>query len=322
MFTLGCHRSGTSLVAGVLGEFLEEVNPGSKLKTSWLENNLDNPNGFHESKPLMETNKELLHLIGCNWERPYLVRPDWSQLESYINIKQLRNRLKQWLTGIAWVDKDPRLCITREAYLHIFLKDVDAIAVVRDPISVANSLFMRNGLKLETGLGLWLTYNYFLFNARCASPKATLIYNEIGNKADTFSEKIVSGLNPKILGLERSGKSYDQTIELLHRKFKKHFSPALQRSDQALSASLLTHTDLTRTVKSAYKSLLEPEALNNPTGLATIFKQSFHQSFDILQDLFPHQFSEKTLAERKPSARAYRMISLAAEKIKSLQSKD
>ena len=318
MFILGCHRSGTSLVAGVLSEFLAEVNPGSQLNTAWIDSNLDNPNGFNESKALMETNKELLRLTGCNWEKPFLVRPDWSQLESYINIKRLRNRLNQWITNNAWVDKDPRLCLTREAYMHLFLKDVDTIAVIRDPISVANSLFMRNGMRIEKGLGIWLIYNHFLFNTKCSAPKATIIYNQIDSSSEAFSEKIVSGLNPNVLALEQSRLSVDEATRLLDTKFRHQFSSHLERSEHDLSPLHLADNELIRAAKTAYTSIIESDLSNNPKILANIFHESFHKSFDILQDLFPLRFSQKTLNERKPRVRAYRMLSLFTEKLQSL----
>lgn len=317
MFILGCHRSGTSLLSGVLSEFIEDLNPGSRLKTHWLKNETDNPKGFHESLTLTEANKELLKLAGSQWDKPFLVRPDWSELNGYIHMKKFRHRLKQWMSSDAWVDKDPRLCLTREAYLHIFLKDVSSIAIIRDPISVANSLFMRDGIKIERGIGLWIIYNYFLFNSYCTPPKASLIYNELINRSEFFATSIVQGLDQTLLGIDQSDQSIKRRIRNLMEKFIQNFDPSLDRSINNLSLSHLHNIELAEVAQSTYKAALTTENLSNPKKLAKIFHQAFHLSFDSLQELFPHQFHQKSLADRKPTAQAIKMLKQLRHKLQT-----
>ena len=63
MFITGCHRSGTSLLASVLSEFLG-VSPD---KGDQMQPALDNPMGFQESNRFVSFNDLLLDRVGCSW---------------------------------------------------------------------------------------------------------------------------------------------------------------------------------------------------------------------------------------------------------------
>ena len=77
-----------------------------------LDVKLENPLGFFESERLVETNKALLQLIGCGWDRPPLLPPCWDQPLLLEELQPHRSRLSAYALERSWVDKDPRLCIT------------------------------------------------------------------------------------------------------------------------------------------------------------------------------------------------------------------
>ena len=56
-------------------------------------------------------------------------------------------------------DKDPRLALTRPLYEHLLLKKVPCLFVLRNPLEVARSLWLRDGFSLDKGLLIWLLYN-------------------------------------------------------------------------------------------------------------------------------------------------------------------
>lgn len=164
MFVAGCHRSGTSLVAGVVSGLLrqhtavEHNGPGFED----LPPALDNPAGFFESQLLNQLNDQALEQIVCDWRHPPLLpiqpgEPHWQAL-----IQQWRPQLRRYALEQHWIDKDPRLCITLPLYQHLLLKRVPVLAVLRDPLEVAVSLHVRDGIDLNWALCLWFLYNHHL----------------------------------------------------------------------------------------------------------------------------------------------------------------
>ena len=177
MFVLGCHRSGTSLITSVLKSALA-IQDTAEI-TPWqatIESNIDNPEGHHESIAIVDLNERLLKIANASWNHPFLLSPNWSDLEHYITLNETRQSLKPWALKKNWIDKDPRLCLTREAYFHLLLKEVPSIAIIRHPYEVANSLLARDGIHSDHALALWMVYNYHLFNSCRSLPNETLTF--------------------------------------------------------------------------------------------------------------------------------------------------
>ena len=83
--------------------------------------------GFFESERLVETNDALLKALGCTWDRPPLFPLCWDQPPLLGALQPYRSRLSSYALERSWVDKDPRLCITYPAYLHIFLRRIPLV---------------------------------------------------------------------------------------------------------------------------------------------------------------------------------------------------
>ena len=75
MFITGCHRSGTSLITSIFKDLINEANDESKLITPQL----DNPQGFFESKKLVDFNEKLLQEIGTTCSSPPITPPTWTE---------------------------------------------------------------------------------------------------------------------------------------------------------------------------------------------------------------------------------------------------
>ena len=159
MFVTGCHRSGTSLLAGLLHDLAVGEH---SIASPQLETKLENPLGFFESRRLVALNDELLRSAGAFWNQPPLLLPLWSASPLFETLIPLRARLASYALSQDWVDKDPRLCITYPAFQHLLLKRVPLAASLRQPLDVATSLRARDGLSLEAGLALWYIYNHHL----------------------------------------------------------------------------------------------------------------------------------------------------------------
>ena len=138
------------------------VDESSMARSGDIDIQLDNPMGFFESERLVDTNKEILERLGGSWELPPLLPTRWEQKPLLHWLHQFRSRFSSYALSTAWVDKDPRLCLTYPAYLHILLKRIPLVAAFREPLQVAMSLYTRDGLSINQGLALWMIYNFHL----------------------------------------------------------------------------------------------------------------------------------------------------------------
>lgn len=158
MFVTGCHRSGTSLVASILAQlFPESIHHDQLIGPA-----VDNPGGFFESQALVSANDRLLASLGATWDQPPLLPLQWNTSQHWPLLMQLREEFSSLSSDRLWFDKDPRLSITASAYQHILLRRIPIIAVIRDPLEVAQSLYSRDGFRIEQGLLLWFLYNFHL----------------------------------------------------------------------------------------------------------------------------------------------------------------
>ena len=143
-----------------------------------LELKLENPLGFFESERLVETNDALLKVLGCRWDRPSLLPACWDLPPLLEALQPHRSRLSLYALERSWVDKDPRLCITYSAYVHILLRRIPLVVALREPLAVAASLHARNGFSLNHGLVLWWIYNHHIASQLC-SEDLLLLYSDL-----------------------------------------------------------------------------------------------------------------------------------------------
>jgi len=166
VFVTGCHRSGTSLLASLMHGLVTGQDPRERCGD--LEQKLENPLGFFESESLVQINEFLLQVLGCQWDRPPLLPAIWDESPLLDEIQLQRSKLASYALEQVWVDKDPRLCITYPAYLHILLRRVPLVVALREPLAVATSLHARNGFSLNRGLVLWWIYNHHIAAQLCS----------------------------------------------------------------------------------------------------------------------------------------------------------
>ena len=166
VFVTGCHRSGTSLLASLIHGLVTGQDP--RKRRGDLELKLENPLGFFESERLVQLNDSLLQFLGSQWDKPPLLPASWDQPPLIDELQSQRSLLASYALEHAWVDKDPRLCITYPAYLHILLRRIPLVVALREPLAVATSLHARNGFTLNRGLVLWWIYNHHIAAQMCS----------------------------------------------------------------------------------------------------------------------------------------------------------
>ena len=157
MFVVGCHRSGTSYLSGLLSDSVGCQRPSD------LDRTVDNPRGYFESTLLRPFNDQLLDAAGYAWDRPPLTPVHWSQGRYLLQAIRRKSDFEGYALTESWVDKDPRLALTRPLYEHLLLKRVPCVFILRNPLDVARSLWLRDGFSMEKGLLIW-----FLYNRGCA----------------------------------------------------------------------------------------------------------------------------------------------------------
>ena len=251
MFIAGCHRSGTSLLAAVLRQFLGLSGDGEgQLKAA-----LDNPNGFHESNRLVALNDELLQLLCCSWSKPPLIAPRWDRSPLFEALVERRECFRDLALNRCWLDKDPRLSLTYPAYLHLMLRRVPLIATIREPLAVAASLFARDGISVNAGLCLWFLYNHHLTSA--LEPSDLVIpYQRLLQAA--HDHDVSKDLHYRIVDWLEKSEQCPAGFEVWSEVITKQVQPSLDRSGEALTPALIAgvNSDLLNVCDTAYECAL------------------------------------------------------------------
>ena len=187
LFVAGCHRSGTSFLSGLLHGIANQLGLSNQLfdGSASLPATYENNKGYFESRSLLSSNDRILAFFGSSWDRPWLGQPDFAVAESRTFLAGLRSDLPVHTRDHFWIDKDPRLCLTSEAYRHILLRQVPLIAIVRHPIEVAASLQARDGIPPDRGLAIWAAYNLALLGRENGAPQLCLPFESFAS-ADTW----------------------------------------------------------------------------------------------------------------------------------------
>ena len=164
----GMHRSGTSMVAGILK--LCGVYFGDNL----LHPQQENPKGFFEDLEFLEINKEILACSGGSWFEPP------NELKINQNIKEkIKIFLGKWeqypLVGF----KDPRCCLTLPVWADsIDNYSLNVLYCSRDPKEIAMSLEKRNGFTEDESVRLFTVYRDRFFKFYDENPEVKYAFTK------------------------------------------------------------------------------------------------------------------------------------------------
>ena len=178
LMVLGMHRSGTSAIT----KGLEVL--GVDLGDNLIPPQEDNPKGFFEDRELIELNERILKKTGHSWydlapiDPALMTGPDLltERLEAGAFIRRKLNASEA--VGL----KDPRLSILMPFWFDV-LQDIDVetgyIIPVRNPLAVARSLLVRDGLMLERGAALWGRYVCDALEATSAKSRIFVDFDKV-----------------------------------------------------------------------------------------------------------------------------------------------
>lgn len=158
---LGMHRSGTSMLGGLLVTGFG-YNVGGPL----IHENFDNEKGFFERIDAVLQNDEFLNLQNAWWGANVI---NYDYQKALDDKNSGKAKFKEGERALAflnnpenapWMQKDPRMCITLKTWLPLLNSEPAVVWTYRHPLEVALSLIRREKMfTLDHGLRLWIVYN-------------------------------------------------------------------------------------------------------------------------------------------------------------------
>jgi len=259
IIVLGMHRSGTSLLTGLLTKGC-----GYHVGDNLLNAHPTNPKGFYERTDVMFQDDLWLGSQNMAWhssDKLFQYDPEivlfeqnpWDEIiEKDIKLTDEEDktyehempgvRSLEFLTNRnnrPWLLKEPRLCITLPAWLDQLevssvrypndnIKAPSAILTYRHPVEVAESLHHRDNFPLSKGYLLWLIYNQRAIEnsaGLCRVYTSNFMINqdpftEILRITKELTEKCGVPPPPKEINHEVLDLFYDEGLEHTHFEFE------------------------------------------------------------------------------------------------------
>ncbi|MGC2633016.1 MAG: sulfotransferase [Candidatus Cybelea sp.] len=176
VLVLGMHRSGTSAIARGLGPL------SVYLGNDFLDAQPENPTGYWEDKGIVAINERLLGALGLKWDDTSAI--DRRAFERR-RVRALRRDAIGYLTRTfastpLWGFKDPRtirvLPFWQRALREWEVEDSYVVAI-RNPRSVAASLYARQATDADAAYRLWLAHMVPFFNDIIGKPFVVVDYD-------------------------------------------------------------------------------------------------------------------------------------------------
>ena len=173
---LGMHRSGTSAIARGLGAL------SVYLGNDFLDAQPENPTGYWEDKGIVALNERLLGALGLKWDDTSAI--DRRAFERR-RIRALRGDAMRYLNRTftstpLWGFKDPRTIRVLPFWQRVLREcevDDSYVIAIRNPRSVAASLFARQAMDADAAYRLWLVHMVPFFNDIIGKPFVVVDYD-------------------------------------------------------------------------------------------------------------------------------------------------
>jgi O-antigen biosynthesis protein len=231
------HRSGTSAVARGLQEL------SVYLGNDFLEAQFENPTGYWEDKGIVELNERVLKTLRLSWDdvAPIARRRFAGWRMWRLRREAVRYLRRRFTPKPLWGFKDPRTMRLLPFWRRVF-RDCNVedsyVLVIRNPMSVAASLFRRQAMDLEATERLWLLYNVPFLQELADKALVVLDYDLFMQAPRAELERVGRRLN-----LAPQGSNVSQierfTSEFLDEKLR-HTLFSAQEIDSSTELGLLT----------------------------------------------------------------------------------
>ena len=149
IFVVSMHRSGSSLLAGLLNDAgLNFGNPSRLIAAD-----SSNKKGYWERKDVVQFNEAFFEKSGSTSSFPNDLAI--SSIEVDPRLTDITNELERDAVDVL---KDPRFCFTLSVWASRF-ENPQVVLLVRNPMQVAQSLHRRQSMPLRLGASIWERYN-------------------------------------------------------------------------------------------------------------------------------------------------------------------
>jgi hypothetical protein len=159
LIILGMHRSGTSLLTGLLSQVGVQMG-----KSLYAPQKGVNEKGFWEHEDIVDTHDELLLNLDSQWDDLLPLADNWWESPRIRPFAEKLNNLvrRDFSSARVWALKDPRMCRLLPLWLSILAASqikITFVCMSRNPFEVAASLQKRDGFSREKAFVLWLDHS-------------------------------------------------------------------------------------------------------------------------------------------------------------------
>ena len=162
----GMHRSGTSMIAGVLEAAGLFLGPQQRLMPA----RPDNPDGFYENLDFVSLNDRLLAAFKGAWDCPPELPAGWHTLPALESLRAEAATFGRSLhSAVPGGWKDPRNSLTID-FWRVLFPQLRVLVCLRNPYAAASSLATRSGHSIRFGLNLWEAYHRNLLRSLHGMP--------------------------------------------------------------------------------------------------------------------------------------------------------
>lgn len=219
---LGMHRSGTSLVTGILKLLGLYLGPESHL----IPANYGNPTGFWEHQQCIQLNNQMLATLGGTWHEPPPFLPGWEHAPEIADIRQQTQDFlrREFPPSRHWGWKDPRTCLTAPVWKQL-VPNLQFVVCVRNPLDVAHSLHSRDGFSFAKSIQLWLQYTTAALTHSIGHPRLLIFYEDCIEHPHTAVERLANFLGQPDVTAQPS--SQEAVHEFIDTALQHHRNPVL-----------------------------------------------------------------------------------------------
>lgn len=213
---LGPHRSGTSMIAGLLKILGVYLGPDHELMTPHPENE----KGYFEHSEICLINMLLLQSFGGDWWNPPSLPPGWERSSQIDGLRQQANALlrRVFENQLLWGFKDPRCCFTFRFWQSLIQVPIRVILVFRNPYDVALSLKTRSGMPIYQGVDLWFRHIKEGFRVSRGLKRHLVLYEDFLENFDLELKRLAFFLGKDITPeIEKKAREFSSS-ELRHHR--------------------------------------------------------------------------------------------------------
>jgi len=153
----GMHRSGTSLVAGMVGDLgIDMGRPAEMITAEMFDLPADDqPGGYHENVRFLRLDDAILNRMGGDNYRVPELSSGWATAPVLADERRRAEALAVELRARApWGFKDPRAMLLLELWLDV-VPDLQVVLCLRNPMEVAQSVAARGHIGVDDALRWW-----------------------------------------------------------------------------------------------------------------------------------------------------------------------